>query len=328
MSTSSRSKKGRVDFLITGAAGFIGERLVKRLLSDGHTVQGVDLQAGSEPTLRMDITSEEQVLATFRRLRPRAVIHLAAVVDDRGAPELFERVNVDGTQHVVSAAIEAEVERFVHVSSIVALGFDPGHDAGEASPLVFDTGVPYFDTKARSEALVREAMKHGSLRGCVLRPGDVYGERSVPWVVRPIDMMRKRLPVLVAGGRGLMAHCHVDNLVQGLSLAATHPDALGHIFQIHEATERTTYRRYFTLLAEQAGVPKPTFSLPFSFGVGVGRVFDQMHRRFGIHPPFGEGAVRYVARQSTYSLSTARGVLGYTPTITLEEGIANLNLSR
>ena len=324
---SAKRKTGPVDFLITGAAGFIGTQLVRRLIAEGFTVQGVDLLAGAEPTLRMDIGSPDEVAAVFERVKPRAVIHLAAIVDDRGAPELFERVNVQGTRHVIEAALRVGVQRLVHVSSIVALGFDPGPNAGEANPLVFDTGVPYFDTKARSEALVRDAMRDRDLPACIVRPGDVYGSQSVPWVIRPVDMMRKRLPVLVAGGRGLMAHCHVDNLVHGLTLAATHADALGQIFRIHEATGETTYRRYFTLLAERAGVPKPVFSLPFRFGVGVGRLFDQMHRHFGLHPPFGEGAVRYVARQSTYSLARARDVLGYQPTVTLEQGISSLDLT-
>ena len=324
----ARRKRGKVDVLVTGAAGFIGEQLVKRLLKEGLTVQGADLRAGSEPTLRMDIANRAEVEAVFERTHPQRVVHLAAIVDDRGAPELFEAVNVRGTQHIVDACQQFNVDHLVHVSSIVAMGFDPGPQADEKTPLVFDTGVPYFDTKARSEHIVREAMSKPGLSATIVRPGDVYGPASMPWVIRPLELMRKGLPVLVGGGTGLMAHCHVDNLVEGLFLAATAPNAPGHIVQIHESDGTTDYRRYFTLLAARAGLSAPKRSMPYWLGVRLGRAFDRVHQALGVHLPFGEGAVRYTARKATYSLATAQTALGYEPTISLEDGIASMQLPR
>jgi nucleoside-diphosphate-sugar epimerase len=321
--TKPKTRKGSIDFLVTGSSGFIGSALVQRLIRDGYNVQGCDLHAGREPTLRMDVSNENEVQEVFARVKPRKVIHLAAIVDDRGAPELFHRVNVLGTQHVATACQVHQVSRLIHVSSIVVLGFDPGHRADHNSPLVTNTGVPYFDTKAKSEQIVRNAMADG-LAATIVRPGDVYGLNSDPWVIRPLDMMRKRLPILIHGGRGIMAHCAVENLVEGLFLAATRDEALGHVFQIHDGHDNTSYGTYFTALARAAGVPTPTLSIPRKLGLAMGRTFDLLHRHLGIHPPFTEAATRYLSRQASYSITLAQEKLGYVPVVTLEESLRTM----
>ena len=323
--TSKRTRKARAsaDVLITGAAGFIGMRLTSRLRSLGLTVIGTDLRTDDD-IVAMDITSRDQVETVFAKTRPKRVIHLAAIVDDRGAADLFDAVNVRGTQHVLEAALKGPLERFVHVSSIVALGFNPGLKANENSRLVTNTGSPYFDTKARSEALVRTARDEEGAPIAIVRPGDVYGPGSEPWVIRPLEMMRKRLPVLVDGGRGLIAHCWIDNLVDALVLATTHEDAAGHIFQVHDGSDTTTYKRYFTHLAQVAGAPKPRLALPYRPALILGRLFDVLAKRTPIEPPFSEAAVRFIARRSTYCMRTTREILNFNPAVNLEEGMTRL----
>ena len=306
-------RKGSVtsaDVLITGAAGFIGQRLSERLRDHGLNVIETDLMGNNDGMLAMDITSQAQVHEIFRKTKPRSVVHLAAIVDDRGAANLFERVNVDGTRNVLRAAMEGPLERFVQVSSIVALGFDPGQGANEHSPLVMTTGSPYFDTKARSEDIVRQARDLEGVPVVVVRPGDVYGPGSEPWVNRPLAMMRKHLPVLVDGGRGLIAHCWIDNLVDALVLATIHPDAPGHIFQVHDGSDTTTYKEYFRELARAAAAPKPRLALPYGPALLLGRIFDEVATHTSIEPPFSRAAVRFLSRRATYCMRTTRDILG------------------
>ena len=324
--TKKRTRRitSRVDVLITGAAGFIGAKLMQRLKAQGLQVLGADVRAREDSVIAMDITSRDQVETAFKKHKPKRVVHLAAIVDDRGDPRLFTAVNVDGTRNVLNAAITGPLERFVQVSSIVALGFDPGLNAGADSPLVTTTGSPYFDTKALSEQIVRSAQAEQGIPAVIIRPGDVYGPGSEPWVTRPIDMMRKRLPVLVDGGRGLMAHCWIDNLVDALVLAVTHPDAEGHIFQVHDGCDHTTYKRYFSQLARVANAPKPKLSLPYQPALLLGKIFDEVAKRTSIQPPFSEAAVRFLSRRATYSMENTRRILGYTPAVGLDEGLAKL----
>ena len=196
------SKQGPVDVLVTGAAGFVGSALCKRLASEGQTVLGADLRLGPTASVSLDITDPVAVREVFERHRPRRVVHTAAIVDDRGAPELFYAVNVQGTDHVVRACEAMEVERLVHISSIVVLGLDSPPRCDEDTPLQAYTGAPYMDTKAVSERRVRDAWAAGRVPAVVVRPGDVYGPGSEPWVRRPVEMMRRGLPILVGGGQG------------------------------------------------------------------------------------------------------------------------------
>lgn len=316
--------RGPVDVVVTGAAGFIGEALVRRLRQAGVTVQGVDIAAGEMPTVRMDVTDGAAVLQTLRRLEPRRIVHAAALVDERADPDRFQEVNVAGTQNMLDAAAAVGVERFVHISSIAALGLDPGPGAGEGTPLDPNTGSPYFDTKAASEELVRHAMAGGRLNGVIVRPGDVYGPRCKPWVERPLALMRKKMPVLIGGGSGLIAHCWIDNLIDGIVLALNTPDVEGGIFQFTDGSDTTTYREYFTRLATAAGLNPPRASMPEAAASALGHAFALGGRLVGGPVPFTASAIRYICRRSTYSLAASRDRLGYVPRVGLDEGMEQL----
>ena len=312
------------DVLVTGAAGFIASAVVRRLRDDGKNVVGVDVRLGPEVDQRFDVTDERTVREAFETHRPSVVVHAAAIVDDRGDPALFEEVNVRGTGRVLAAARASGCKRFVHLSSIAALGVAPTGRCDSRTPPVDDTGSPYFDTKARSERLVRSHFGDQGMEVVVIRPGDVYGPGSVPWVERALKLMRQRQPVLVAGGRGLMAHCHVENLVDAIKLATTHPDAPGGVFIIHDGSDGTTFGEYFGRLADAAGLKRPSVSLPVHAAYALADVTTLLHQVGGPQPPFTKSMVDYLARQSTYSIDEARTALGYEPRISLDDGMNSL----
>lgn len=324
MSADPRAPSGPVDVLVTGASGFIGRALVARLEAVGMVVQATDVVAGARPTVRLDVTDGADAHDVLGRARPRVVVHAAAIVDERARQEVAQRVNVHGTSNVLDAAAAVGVERFVHISSIAALGVDPGPDADEDAPLVFDTGAPYFDTKAAAEALVRDAAARGALPVVVVRPGDVYGPGSGPWVERPLELMRRGVPVLIGGGAGLIAHTWIDNLVDGLVLACTHEDAVGGVFHITDGVHTTTFGSYLERLAGAAGLTAPTAGVPLGVAVGLGAVFEAAQRLTGRRMPFSRAAARYVCRQATYRIDRARDQLGYRPAVDLDEGFARL----
>lgn len=308
----------RADVLVTGAAGFVGEALVRRLGEAGRRVVGADLR-GEAGIVHVDVTDAAAIDALIERHRPHQVVHAAAIVDDRVPAGPTFAVNVRGTEHVLRACERHHVTRLVHVSSIAALGYDPGEDADARSPLVTTTGTPYFDTKARSEQIIRDAMRHRSLELVVARPGDVYGPGSDPWVRRPLEMIRRNVPLLIGGGEGLMAHCWIDNLVDGLVACLDHPAAPGGIFTFHDGA-RTTYREYLTRLARAAGLSPPKASLPTGLALAAVRLMNALSEASGgrVEAPMAVGAVRYLTRRSTYSLRESREVLGWSPAIDLD----------
>ena len=313
-----------IDTLVTGAAGFVGRALVRHLQGLGATVIGADVRGGDEAHVHLDVRVDANVREVLETYRPRTMVHAAAIVDDRGDPELFEAVNVHGTARMLEHAGATGCERFVQLSSIAALGVAPPQGANSRSPLVDNTGSPYFDTKARSESLARRFVGESAMEVVIVRPGDVYGPGSVPWVERPLELMRKRQPVLISRGEGLMAHCYIDNLAKGIELALTHPDAAGGTFIVHDGSDTTTYREYFTRLARAAGLRPPRVSTPRPLALALAGAAEQVHRWGGPPPPFTRVAVRYVTRRSTYSITQAREVLGYVPEVDLDEGMRRL----
>ncbi len=311
----------KTDVLVTGAAGFIGGKLMQRLRGAGGDVCGVDLRPNSAEMLQADIREPSQLAAVFESVRPRRVVHAAAIVDERVPAALVRQVNVDGTANLLDCCHRFEVERLVHLSSIVVLGFDPGPMADENSPLCMDTGVAYFDTKAESEKMVLDASRAGRVAPVVIRPGDVYGFGSVPWVDRVLGLMRRRMPVLVAGGRGRMAHCQVENLIDALVLALDRDNIAGEVFQIHDGGEGSTYREYLTRLARAAGLSEPRYSFPRWLALTAGLCFEGTHKISGVSIPWTRGAIRYLCRQASYSIQNAEDKLGYRPRLDLDEGM-------
>ena len=135
--------------------------------------------------------------------------------------------------------------------------------------------------------------------------------------------MRKKQPVLVGGGQGLMSTCHIENLLDGIELAMTHEKAPGGIFIIHDGFE-TKYREYFRRLAMAAGLKPPRISTPKGVAHALASLTGLAHKLGGPPPPFTHGAVDYLTRKSTYSIDDAKTALGYEPSVNLDDGMNRL----
>ena len=304
---------------VTGAGGFIGRALLVALRQDGIEAGGVDRvpPPGDDAVVAGDTTEP----GPWRHALEGAdvVVHTAAVVSN--AVRLHEqwRVNVLGTRRVVEAAAAAGVRRVVHLSSIRAFS-DTGFPAGvtEDHPVRPD-GNPYVDTKIASEHVVLAAHAAREVEAVVVRPGDVYGPGSQPWVVKPLALLRTGQLLLPARGRGVFSPVHVDDLVRGLVLAATRPTAAGQVFTVVGPRTVTT-GEYFGALARAAG-RRPPPSAPTPVAVALASLVDGVNRARGRRTEVNAGTVRYLTRTGGYSGEKARRLLGLEPAIDLDEGM-------
>lgn len=310
--------------LVTGAAGFVAGALVERLRGEGREVIAADLNPAPGIDTTFNICDEAAVSRVMREHAPSTVVHAAALVDDRIDADTFERVNVGGTHVMLEESIRAGVKRFVQVSSIAALGPSPDVPQDDESAPAVWVKAPYFGTKARSEALVKASMNAGRVAGVVVRPGDVWGPGSDPWVKRPITMMKQRTPVLIDGGRGLMSPCHIDNLVDGMILAIDREEALGGVFTFHDGAP-LPYVQYINALADAAGLPRPRIAIPRALALVVAAAATGASRTLGTPVPLTRAAAEYVCRQTTYDLEHSRRVLGYEPRVGLRDGMRLLS---
>jgi nucleoside-diphosphate-sugar epimerase len=299
---------------VTGAGGFIGAALCRRLAGEGADVLGLDVDPAAAARVetagarfaRADVSDPPACAAALdgREL----VVHTAASIADWGRMADFVALNVRGTRNVLDAA--AAAQRVVHLSSVAIWGWEFGQDVHEDHP-PRATGVPYIDTKAASDHLARR-------RGAtVVRPGDVYGPRSVPWAIRPLAALRAGRFAIPR--RGLVTPVYVDDLVECVVRALTVPEADGQTFVAWEGPP-VPVREYFDALARMVGrdhaptAPQPLLEALAGAQEALGRVT-------GRPPTAARWAVGYLARRAAYDCHRAQDVLGWHPQVSLEEGM-------
>jgi nucleoside-diphosphate-sugar epimerase len=300
---------------VTGAGGFIGAATCRRLVADGHEVVGLDVgDAGRVESTgarfrRCDVTD----LAATREALSGAdgVIHAAAIVSDWGPMEEFERVNVGGTRNVLGAA--AGAERVVHVSSVAVWGYEFTEDLTDEDEPPKPWGMPYIDTKGRSELVALEA------GATVVRPGDVYGPESVPWTIRPLEGLKSGRLRLPGKGEGLVTPVYVDDLVDCFVRALTSPDAAGRAYTAWDG-HAVTVAEFFSYHGRMLGRDQlPTVPLPIA--TAAAWLAEQVARVTGNPPTLSRNAITLISRKAVYPNTRAREELGWEPRVTLDEGM-------
>lgn len=305
--------------VVTGAGGFIGLALARRLRAEGAGVVGLDVdpraasrveEAGARFAL-VDTTDPVAVLAALDGCD--GVIHTAAKVTDWGPMAEFVRVNVGGTRTVLEAAEAVGAQRVVHVSSVATWGYDFTDDLGEDAPPRV-SGAPYADTKAASHQL---ALRHGA---AVVRPGDVYGPGSIPWVIRPLETMRAHTFVLPGKGEGIMTPVYVDDLVDCIVRALVHPGAGGVAVTAWDGVPITAadFFAYHARMLGRHGVP--TLPAPL---VRAGAWGEELRARLLKQTPsVSRQSLVYISRKAVYPNARAKDLLGWEPRVALADGMA------
>jgi UDP-glucose 4-epimerase len=158
--------------LVTGAAGGIGRHLCEKLKSLGHEVFKLDIKIGSYHDIRLP----SNVNAAFEAFKPEWVFHLAALADvvpSIEKPYEYHRTNVDGTVHVLEAARQYGVKRFIYAASASCYGKDPTSPVFEHDPV--NPAYPYALTKYVAEQYVRHYSEVYGVPAISLRLFNVYG---------------------------------------------------------------------------------------------------------------------------------------------------------
>ena len=139
----------------------------------------------------------------------------------------------------------------------------------------------------------------------MIRPGDVYGPGSTPWVIRPLELMRAGRFFLPSPGDGVMTPVYIDDLVDAIVRALREPRAAGRAYTVWDG-EPVSAREYF----EQLG-GRPVRTLPAP-------LLRAAARALGVGP----AAVTFVTRRAAFPNARAREELGWRPRTTLDEGMA------
>jgi nucleoside-diphosphate-sugar epimerase len=250
--------------------------------------------------------------------------HLAAHLGTWGSREEFMRDNVAGTKNALAGSREAGVKRFVHCGTEAALiAGEPLLEVDETAPLRPDSKALYSATKALAEQAVRGASADG-FETVVLRPRFVWGKGDTTLLPGILAMVERGRFAWIGGGGQLTDITHVDNVVEGLLLAAAE-GRTGEAYFVTDG-ERVVFREFVSALIESQGIEPPTRSVPASLAGPLAAAAESTWRllHLGGEPPLTRFAVWISSQECTIDISKARSELGYEPVKDRETGLAEL----
>jgi nucleoside-diphosphate-sugar epimerase len=309
--------------LVTGAAGYVGGTLTRRLLADGSTsVIGVDWcrMAHGDAGVRdlLDHPRFELVRADVRDAevlgpllaRADALVHLAAIVGDpagRRDPDLTRAVNVDASVRLIDAAGEAGVGHLVFVSTCSNYGVSDtstlvGEDA-ELNPVSL-----YAETKVAVERHLAETA-NGGLGHTALRLATVYG--AAPRMRFDLTVNQFTIEAFTEGALSIYGeqfwrpYVHVEDVGRAIATVLDHPEqSRNRTFNVGDSGENYTKRMMYELLAERLpGLRAEWVSVdedPRSYKVSFERIREALGFEVGRRVPDGMDEILRLARDGAY----------------------------
>lgn len=308
--------------LVTGATGFVGSHLVKRLIEDNHDVRalvrkGRDISKFDSRVeiVYGDIIDPHSLDDATRNID--IVYHSAAIVREAGVPDsLFYEVNVKGTENLIEASLRNGIKRFIHISTCGVHGDVQNPPAREDSP--FNPEDIYQKTKIESERLVMDFRKKG-LPAVIIRPAGIYGPGDTR-LLKLFKLIKERKFFMVGDGRTLFHLVYIDDLIDALILAGQVPEAEGEAFLI--AGERYLSLNELTkIIADFFGVLQRKFHLPVLPIRLLAIAMEFTFKLLRAEPPLFRRRVNFFTKNRAFDISKAKRILGYRPRVDIEEGI-------
>ena len=313
---------------VTGGSGFVGRNLIRHLRAHGGQVKALARSEQAAQTVRA--AGAEAVMGDLqdsRALRAglegcEVVYHAAAELGEWGPRERFHEINVTGTQNLLTAARAAGVKKFVHVSTEAVLaGGGPLRDVNEARPIPEKPLPRYPETKGLAEKAV-VAANGPQMETVVVRPRLIWGKDDSSLLPLLIEAVKSGRFMWVGGGRFLTSTAHIDNVCEGLMLAADK----GRGGQVYFVTDGAPveFRSFIEALFATQGVDPGRKQIPHGVALAFATVAEWIWETFGLKgaPPATRVAIRLGGEEVTVDDSKARRELGYQGRVTREAGLA------
>jgi nucleoside-diphosphate-sugar epimerase len=316
--------------LVTGAAGFIGGALLRRLASYGCEVTGTAWHPHEVEALRaegfaaevLDLASD----APFDRVVEGVdiVFHIAAMFQETEYDEaMYLKVNSDGALKLCKAAAAAGVERFVHCSTVGVHGHVQEIPCKETSP--FNPMDEYHRTKLAGELAILDFARTLPEDGMVVtvdRPAMVYG----PGDMRMLKLFKLVLDgkfVMVGDGQTLAHLGYIEDQVTSFLDCAVAPREEVHLEVFNIASDDPlTLETLVRIIAEKGDVQVPTRKVPLGPVLAAGRLCEILWAPFPARPPLSRRRVGFFTHNRAFDLSKAQEKIGYVSKWAHEDGVA------
>ncbi|MBI4196635.1 MAG: SDR family oxidoreductase [Deltaproteobacteria bacterium] len=304
--------------LVTGASGFVGSHVVRKLLEKRHSVR--ILRRKNSPTKLLeglplesvlgDVTDLDSILTAIRGCE--AVFHIAGHISYwKGERALQNRINIEGTQNIVRACLKERVTRLVHTSSIAAIGFgEEGQVVDEA--LSYNWGpyrINYNDSKFLAEEEVRSGIARG-LDAVIVNPAVVFGAGDIHLHAGAMvcQIARGKMPFYFDGG---CCTCDVEDVADG-HVEALEKGRKGERYIL--GGENFRWKELFRLIAETVQGSPPKWKIPLPLMKTLALLEEGSSKLMKKRPRYTPEAVRVASLPCYYSSKKAIRELGYQVT--------------
>lgn len=311
--------------MVTGATGFTGKVLVRKLLEQGLVVNAIARKSSNiKPFEGQDISwfrgevfDEATVQAAMEGVE--YVFHVAAAFREAKSTEQdYRNVHLVSTQLIVKEALKnPDFKRLVHVSTMGVHGHIENPPGDETS--AFSPGDDYQSTKVEAENWLSEFTRTQDFPYSIIRPCAIYGpgERRL---LKIFKMAAGTVFPILGKGKCWYHLVHVEDLTNAIILAATEEKALGEAFIIG-ATEPIRLEDLASIIAKEYNTNLKVLRLPIGPFFLLGDICETLCRPFKIEPPIYRRRVAFYSKDRNFSTKKMQDVLGYTPLWSNEDGI-------
>lgn len=314
--------------LITGATGFLGGALTRRLHSMGWDVTALGrnpaklnkLEDDGIRAVRADISKKDQVTASFSDVE--LVFHCAALPSPWGNFEKFYQANVIGTRNIVQACLQNNVKRLVYVSTpSIYFDYNSRIAVKENDPLP-EPISHYAHTKRLAEEEIDKGFAQG-LAVVSIRPRALFGEGDTVIFPRLLSRLKSgRLPIL-GDGENIVDLTYIQNVVDALLLCAESPkNTLGKTYNISNG-EPVKIWELVNRICDELNLPHPKRKISKHTAHTAASIIEFFYSLipYSPEPPLTRVTVSMLANNTTLDISAARNELGYQPNVSVEEGV-------
>ncbi len=312
--------------LVTGANGFIGSNVVKRLLKEGFEVHALVRKTSDLKFLHNtaancyigDITDEPSLVSALKGVEK--VFHIAGLAADWGPYSLFENINFRGTINVAKKASDAGVKRFIYISTVAFHGFGKTNMTEKSPPAKHL--IPYAKTKYRAEQWLWNFAKNTNMEITAIRPGNVFGMNDRTFISKYIDALIKGKFAEINHGKSKTCPVYIENLVDIIMIVAKEKKAVNNAYIATDGLD-ITWHEFNTTLAHNLNIQLPNTSIPYGVAMVAAKVYNAIYNLLGIkaEPFITPYRVNNGGKDYHFSINKLYQHFEYMPKINIDEAM-------
>jgi 2-alkyl-3-oxoalkanoate reductase len=316
-----------MNYLITGATGFIGNAIAIALKQRNKNVYGLIRRTEQAEALQMDkinyrmgdVRDKTSLRSAFKDMH--VVIHSAGLVSDWGRPEEFIQINFHGTKNVLEVCSELSIKRVIYISTADIFGYQVDYPVNEDSPIKSSSSW-YARSKIMAEELVRQYVNDRELDITIIYPTWVYGRGDRHFVPEIIQNIRSgQMLFFGKSQRSFFGLSYIENLCQAICFLIDHPESIGERYLISDEPQ-ITFQEFVNTLARKIEHKEIRLSLPYWLAYSIACMMELGYTALNKNqrPLLTRYAVTWFGHSVIYDTTKLKS-LGFKQRYPIQEGI-------